>query len=560
MTNCKYIDNYITMVRSADPYPYCKWQHKLCDFVEKVFETENVYVDEEQLEKYLALQKYFDYRLLPWELFVFTLHICTYTEQGYLRFPYCFVNVGRGAGKNGLLSFIDFCLLTPIHGVKNYDIYIYAMSEDQAKTSWTDIYDILDDNKATMKKYFYWTKEIITNKATNSSMYYCTSSAKSKDGQRPGKVDFDELHAYLDMKLIDVAQTGLGKKKNSRKTIVSTNGLVRGGPFDSKLETAMEVLNGEEDDNGELFFICCIDGEEEIDIEEAWFKANPSLYPEMSTYYDMLREIRLEYKEYKKNPAEHVSFPAKRMNCPPKILENEVTPWENVLATNQPIREDLIYGMPCCVGIDYMKTTDFLSAGLLYRVMVDGEIKDYWIQKTWICRQSHDLNKIKAPLTSWAIKGDVEFVESSEIPPELPAVWVANEAAKRGSTILCIGIDDYRYALLKKALLDINFSADEGWKNVIKIRPSDEMKRIPLITSGFIQKKFCFGDVPVMRWAIQNSKTVVSNSGNITYGKIEPKSRKTDPFKAFVAAEIISDCLDDYVSGGNLDMPDVIDF
>jgi phage terminase large subunit-like protein len=63
-----------------------------------------------------------------------------------------------------------------------------------------------------------------------------------------------------------------------------------------------------------------------------------------------------------------------------------------------------------------------------------------------------------------------------------------------------------------------------------------------------------------MRWAIQNSKTVVSNSGNITYGKIEPKSRKTDPFKAFVAAEIISDCLDDYVSGGNLDMPDVIDF
>ena len=139
-------------------------------------------------------------------------------------------------------------------------------------------------------------------------------------------------------------------------------------------------------------------------------------------------------------------------------------------------------------------------------------------------------------------------------------MWVANEAAKRGSAILCIGIDDYRYALLKNALLAINFSADEGWKNVIKIRPSDEMRRIPLITSGFIQKKFCFGDVPVMRWAIQNSKTVVSNSGNITYGKIEPKSRKTDPFKAFVAAEIISDCLDDYVSGGNLDMPDVIDF
>ena len=41
-----------------------------------------------------------------------------------------------------------------------------------------------------------------------------------------------------------------------------------------------------------------------------------------------------------------------------------------------------------------------------------------------------------------------------------------------------------------------------------------------------------------------NSKTIVSGSGNITYGKIEPKSRKTDTFKAFVAAECARDCLD----------------
>jgi hypothetical protein len=40
--------------------------------------------------------------------------------------------------------------------------------------------------------------------------------------------------------------------------------------------------------------------------------------------------------------------------------------------------------------------------------------------------------------------------------------------------------------------------------------------------------------------------TVVSPAGNITYGKIEPKSRKTDPFKAFVAAQCVSDVLDSY--------------
>lgn len=109
-----------------------------------------------------------------------------------------------------------------------------------------------------------------------------------------------------------------------------------------------------------------------------------------------------------------------------------------------------------------------------------------------------------------------------------------------------VGIDDYRYALLKSALESINFSADKGFENVTKIRPLDEMRRIPLITSGFVNRRFVWGDSPVMRWMTNNAKTEAGPHGNYTYGKIEPKSRKTDTFKAFVAAEIVSDVLDSY--------------
>ena len=554
LTGYKILDDYIKMVRTDDPHPYCQWQHKLCDFVEKVFEEEHCTLNERQLDEYLAFQRFFPYNLLPWEKFLFALNACCYTPEGELRFPYMFVNVGRGAGKNGLLSFVIFSYLTPVHGVKGYDIYIYATAEDQAKTSWMDIYNILEDNKKTMQKYFSWTKEKITNIATRSSLYFCTSSAKTKDGQRPGLIAFDEYHQFQEMKLVNVAETGLGKVQNSRKIIITTNGLVRGGPFDTKLEEGKAVLDGDESDDGQLFFICCIDNIDEVDSEDAWFKANPSLYPDMSTYHSMMRQMRIEYKAYKRNPAENVSFPAKRMNLPPAELENEVTSWENVKATNQPIDEEAIYGMPCVGGIDYMKSTDFLSAGLLYRV---GE-KDYWIQKTWVCKSCRDLPKIKAPLTEWAVKGDIEFVDAKEIPPELPAIWLENEAAKRNSRLLLIGIDDYRYQLMQKALLDINFSAEDGWNNVVKIRPRDEMKRIPLITSGFINQKFAVGDTPVFRWAVQNSMTVVSPAGNITYGKIEPKSRKTDPFKAFVAAECVSDVLDEYNTNNAIPILDVV--
>lgn len=121
----------------------------------------------------------------------------------------------------------------------------------------------------------------------------------------------------------------------------------------------------------------------------------------------------------------------------------------------------------------------------------------------------------------------------------------------------CKEIDDYirlvregEYPVCKWQLLLCDFVervfASEEYGNVMLVRPRDEMRRIPVITSGFANHRFVWGDSPVMRWMTNNSKTVTSPAGNITYGKIEPKSRKTDTFKAFVAAECVSDILDGY--------------
>lgn len=533
------IQQYIDIVRTG-PFPSCKEQYQLCDFVEKVFATEDIYVDEAQLETYLGYQKYFPFRLFEWEVFCFALHNCTYRADGTLRFPTLFIFVGRGAGKNGYLGYEDFCLLTPANGIPHYDIDIFATSEDQAKQSWADVYEMLERNERKMKKHFRWTKEIITSLDTGSEFRFRTSNAKTKDGGRPGKVDFDEYHAYENYKLIEVATTGLGKTKHPRETITSTDGDVRGGPLDELIEDGEAVLRGEAPDNGTLYFICRLDSDEEVHIELMWHKANPSL----RYLPHLLQQMRLEYAKYKRNPAENTAFIKKRMNRPPKITENGVAPWDEITATNRPIPEDSLIGRPCVAGIDYTKTNDFLGAGLLWRV---GE-QDIWLSHTWVCTRSADLHRIKAPLQEWEARGLLTFVDAPEIPPELPCLWLANEAAKRRSQILIAGIDDYRFALMKKALEDINFyTADKTRKgNIFLVRPRDEMRRVPLITSGFANGHFIFGDSPVMRWMTNNAKTVTSRAGNTTYGKIEPKSRKTDTFKAFVAAEVVSDVLDGY--------------
>jgi len=371
------------------------------DLVEKSFDEENLFVDETQLKKYLSLQKYFPFDLYEWEVFCFTLHNCTYSKPGILRWPDLFILVGRGAGKNGYLSFEDFCLISEYNTVKDYNISICANSEKQAKTSFDDVYNVMEDNAQKLKTHFSWTKELIKNRKTGSELIFRTSNFKTKDGGREGKIDFDEVHSYENYKIINVFKTGLGKKKNPRTTIITTNGDVRDGPLDTMLAGALDILKGAEADNGTLPFICRLDDEKEVDIPSMWDKANPTLH-----YNEELRiQIQKEYIAYKKDPINNSAFMTKRMNIPKGDVDMEVTPWENILATNKEIPN--LEGCTCVAGIDYAKTTDFVCAGLLF--LFKGVY--YWLSKTWVCKKSSDLPRIKVPLLEWEAAELLEFVD-----------------------------------------------------------------------------------------------------------------------------------------------------
>lgn len=536
MMNCSHvpeIQNYIDLVRSGT-IEVCKEQLQLIDYVEKCFREESLFVDEEELRRYLSLEKYFPFELLEWEVFCFTLHNCTYSKPGILRWPDLFILVGRGAGKNGYLAFEDFCLISQYNKVDKYHIDICANSEEQAMTSFNDVYDVLEANKKKLEKHFYWNKEVIKNKKSGSELRFRTSNAKTKDGGRQGKVDFDEYHQYEDYKTIQVFKTGLGKKKNPRTTIITTNGDVREGPLDKLIERSKQILQGATRDNGLIPFICKLDDEKEVDNPKMWDKPNPSLH----RFPDLQQQIQREYVDYKEDPISNSSFMTKRMNIPKGNKDVEVTSWENILATNQEIPN--VKGGSCLVGIDYAKTTDFVAAGLLFKY----KEKFVWITHSWVCESCNDLGRIKAPLREWEEKGYLTFVPGPEVPPDTPALWLAEKAKKYNLTTLWM--DNYRYTLLAKALREVGFDTDKkGNNNIRLVRPSNEMLISPVITSAFANHNIIFGDNPLMRWYTNNTCLITSQAGNMTYGKIEPKSRKTDGFKAFVAAMCGSNDLED---------------
>lgn len=524
----KYIQEYLDIIDN-DVIPVCKEQKLLSKFIKKIFETENLIIDDKQVEKYFSYQKYFPFELFPWEKFCFVLHNCVFREDGLPRFSDLFILVGRGSGKNAYLSFEDFCLVTPTNGIKNYDIDISANSEDQAKTTFMDIYNILEDPKLTkkMKKNFYWNKEEIINLKTKSRIKFRTNNPKGKDGLRSGKVDFDEIHAYQNWENINVFTTGLGKKEHPRRTYITTNGDVRDGPLDNLLEKAISILEGETEDNGFLPFICRLDKEEEVEDLNNWPKANPSLPYRPS----LMEQMKKEYADYKINPYVNCAFMTKRMNIHKGAKDSEVTSWENILATKKEVPD--LTGASCCIGIDYTKVNDFLSVCLLFRKNGMYYVKAH----SWFCSNSRDKDRIKAPIMDWANKGLITIVDDIEINPSEVTKWLENELSKYD--FVRLGIDNFRYALISSALKEIGIDAKD--KDKVKIvRPSDIMKIVPVIDSMFNKKQIAWGDNPLMRWFTNNTKLVDKTLGNFVYDKIEPKSRKTDGFMAFVHAVIAS--------------------
>ena len=547
MTYNKYIQEYLDIIDN-EVFPVCKEQKLLSKFIKNIFETENLIIDDEKVEKYFSYQKYFPFDLFPWEKFCFVLHNCVFKENGLPRFPDLFILVGRGSGKNAYLGYEDFCLITPTNGIKNYDIDISANSEDQAKTTFMDIYNILEDPKHTkkMKKHFYWNKEEIINLKTKSRIKFRTNNPKGKDGLRSGKVDFDEIHAYQNWENINVFTTGLGKKDHPRRTYITTNGDVREGPLDNLLEKAMLILNGEVEDNGFLPFICRLDDEDEVHNPENWAKANPSLPYRPS----LMEQMKKEYADYKINPYVNSAFMTKRMNIPKGSKDIEVTSWENILATNKEIPD--LEGASCTIGFDYTKVNDFLTVGLLF---LKGGVY-YWISHSWFCINSRDKDRIKAPLEEWQEKGLLTIVNDIEINPDIPCEWVQEQLIKYN----CIktGIDNFRLALLSKSLKKIGIDTSD--KEQVKIiRPSDIMKIVPVIDSLFNNHQIIWGDNPLMRWFTNNTKLTSKTLGNYVYDKIEPKSRKTDGFMAFVHAMIAAqDTLEDEDNSELFFMPPLV--
>ena len=512
----------------------CAEQHKLCAMVRRIFASEPLYLDRDRLDRYVSYQRHFPFDLTPDELFMLTLMLCVYNADGVPRFKTLFLYVGRGYGKNGFITFLAFCMLSDANGIREYDVHVVATTEDQAKTSFNELYNLFERDSDKFARGFRWTKTEIKNKSTSSLFKFLTANANSKDGGRPGALVLDEEHAYESNKTVGVLMGGLGKKPDARVFKITTDGDVRDGPLDEDKELAEDILDGKEPDNRVLPMMFKLDDPKEIHDEAMWPKANPSV----TRRPELLQEYRDDYREWSRHPARHPEVPTKRFNCPQQRTDLAVTSWDNILRASRPVGD--LRDRSCVLGIDYARTTDMVGACLLFRVGNEYHA----LVHGWWCTHSSDAGEVKAPLEQWAEDGWLTIVDDVDIAPQLVCEWALETASELGATIEGAALDDYRLALMKSALRDVlgfDSSIKGDDQQVYVVRPSDQMRIVPVIDSALANGTVAWGDCALMRWSCNNAKLVPAPNENYKYGKIAPHSRKTDVFMSFVAAMCVVD-------------------
>ncbi|HBC4542281.1 TPA: terminase large subunit [Enterococcus faecalis] len=559
MIKQKHVDYYIQQYKKGE-IKLNKERIQLIEYLERdILSRDDIYFNDKMIDDCINYGEKWFFELQPFQKFLIAFVFLYFKKNNrnfYRKFLWMF---GRGGGKNGLLSVVLNFLQTELHGILDYNISIVANSEDQAKTSFEEIYNTIKRNK-TLQKAFEYGKTVITSKKTGSYIRFRTSNGDTKDGLRDGAVAFDEIHQYPSNKDVKVHISGLGKKPNPREFYVGTDGYVREGFLDSLKEKAKRVLNGSSRPNAIFPFICKLDSEDQVTESENWELANPMFHQPLSEYAESLLEtIFEEYEDLEDDPSNREEFMTKRMNLPVTDLERSVASYEEIMDTNRPLPN--LEGRQAIGCLDFASLRDFAACGLLFKDKDDYVFKTHsFVRKQFAdiyygySRKASEQTKERfAPIKEWENRGLLSVVDGATIEPQTVVDWFVEQRYKYGVTKIVA--DNFRMDVLRPLLIAAGFEVV-----VIKNPRAVDSLLAPRIETAFANRHIIFGENPLMRWYTNNVLVKTNNDGNKTYLKKEEVRRKTDGFKAFVCGMYLADELTDYNFEDAFDILEELDF
>lgn len=554
MLKQKYVDGYIALYR-AGKIKFNEERKLLIEYLERdVLSRTDLYFNDEMIENCIRFGEKWYFPLQPYQKFLIAFVFLFFKDADRVFYRKHLWMMGRGAGKNGLITVIGNFLISELHGVREYNISVIANSEEQAKTSVEEAAKTIKRNP-TLLKHFKPTATQVLAKKTDSIFKFRTSNGNTKDGLRDGAVVFDEIHYFETNADVRVHISGLGKKKYPREFYIGTDGYIRDGFLDKLKEKALKVLKGEARSNSVFPFLCKLNDENEVDDPENWELANPMMSQPRNEYAQGLFDtIKEEYEDLADDPSNREEFMTKRMNLPLTDLERSVAKWSEIAETNQPLPD--LEGKECIGCLDFAQIRDFAAVGLVFKH--DGKVpfithsftrKEFVDKYYGYSMREVDTTQKFAPIREWEDKKLLTVLSEEMINLEHIVNWFVTMRLKYN--IKKIVGDNYRMEMLKPMLEAVGFEVE-----VIRRPEAIHGLLAPRVEMYFSKGMFVWGDNPLMRWYTNNVLVTIKKDGNKVYGKKEPIRRKTDGFQALVCGlyrveELSEDDLNDALDALN---------
>lgn len=412
---------------------------------------------------------------------------------------------GRKCGKSTETAAVewDVALNDKEYGA---EIYCTANKKDQAKIIFNECVNMRKQSNALAA----------VSKKRQSDIYIemymsfiqaLASDSSTMDGLNTHFFSLDEFHAQKNRNLYDIMIQSTTARSQPLAWLISTNGFVREGFFDTVYSTASNVAMWTPgfEDLRLLPLIYELDRREEWEAPECWAKANPGL--------GKIKKVRT-LAEFVAQAKRDSTFLPTVLTKDFNIAENSCESWlryEDVV-NETIVPMEFLRNSYAIGGCDLSSTTDLTCATLLIRKPGDNRffvLQKYFIPKSKIEKSEHN-DKREAPYKKWKEDRWLSVSDGATVDFHAVTEWFLMMVKEYNIRPLWIGYDAALSGYWREEMESYGFDME-------KIRQGPFTWTYPMKEMGgmFAEHRMVYQNNPMLRWCLINTAKKSMNKDGI---------------------------------------------
>lgn len=476
------------------------------------FVEENCKPTEGDFEKFI---------LQPWQHFVVgSVFGWVHKDTGVRRFREALVFLGRKNGKTSLISALSNYMMG-YDEEQGANIYVLANAKEQANILFEKTKEMVKMSPRLAGK-FKNQRNVIKDEKSFSKMEARASDSRKLDGLNTHFAIFDEIHEFVNFKLINVIKKSRAARRQPLLMYITTAGYILDGPLMQYIENALDCAAHMQDTLNErvFYFIAKLDNVQEADNPKMWLKSNPNLL--LMNFVDLVADWLTE----RRIQEERADWITKQFNLFSNIDELSYVDMPTIDKNNKQVDLATFQGKEAIIGYDLSETEDFTAVVVEIPIINTGEI--IIICHSWISQARYDKDGNKQRLDKWIAQGHLTVTPGAYVKYEFVLDWIIEQG--KIYRIVKIRYDRRNSLALNQELESRGFSMEEVRQvHMILGGPMKHFKELML------DGKVIYNQASMFRWYLSNVKLAKDRNSNWMPTK-QSKNRKIDGYAATLNA------------------------